>query len=98
MNDGTGRHIVLSFCTRGRDDNRMTARRRPRPSRYDVLTELENQLTLATWLEHHLDDWQGPRATTGERGPTGSHSDPTAATALGQSTTKADDNKPDNWI
>lgn len=60
----------------------MSPRRRPRPSRYNTLTELENQLTLASWLEQHLDDWQGPNSPTGAGVQAGSHSDPTLAAVV----------------
>lgn len=42
--------------------------RRARPSRYDTITELEDQLTVGTFIENHLDDWTGPSSPGVEGG------------------------------
>lgn len=57
---------------------------RPRPTRAQVLTQLNDLLDLTHWIDQHLDEWQGPSNGGGEGGPgqRGGHSDPTAAAAI----------------
>jgi hypothetical protein len=56
--------------------------RRPRPTRAQVLGQLNDLLDLAAWLELHVDDWTGPLGSSDGPGQRGNHSDPTAAAAV----------------
>lgn len=60
----------------------MTTRRRPRPNRATVLAQFNELIDVANWIEQHADEWQGPSSSQGGSAQGGTHSDPTAATAI----------------